>query len=248
MTSPALGVVMRSVMAMGMPLLPAWSRWAWVSALGVVLVVHAWHVWTMSGRRRWWWHAGHSVMAAGMVAMYAVSQQGHAGLYWIEAVLYAALTVAGGLGGVALWRRDRVLNWLWLASTVDLLAMTYMALPAADRDEGVTYSFVAYLVVEALVWLSDPLSRLARKAACREEDTAVAAAGRNGAAQVATLTRPRVRQTVSSDPACGSMRLVADVPVAVRLTLVVMSASMGWMLVAMQTMRMTGVPMAPMHM
>lgn len=235
---------MRLVMTMRMPLLPGWSQWAWVSALAVVLVVHAWHVWTMSGRPRWW-HAGHTVMAAGMVAMYAVRQHGHTGLYWVEAVLYAILTVAVGLGGAALWRRDRMVNWLWAASTVDLLAMTYMALPAADRDAGVTYSFVAYLVIEALVWLSDPLPRLVRKGACREGDTGVAAARRNDAELGATLTRPRVRQTVSSDAACGSMRLVTDVPVAVRLTLVVMSASMGWMLVAMQTMRMTG---GPMHM
>lgn len=236
---------MPSTMTMQMPLLPQWLRWAWVVALCVVLLVHLWHVHSMSGQARWW-HVGHVVMAAGMITMFVVREPAHVGLYWGGVALFGALALAMVLGGAALWRRDRLLNWLWAGSTVDMVAMTYMALPNDKRDLGLTLVLVAYLTVEVVVWLTDPLPRmLARQVHTlvqRRAPELVPAADAGTLAVAAT--RPRAaRPAVASDSSCESMRLVADVNGWVRVTLAVMSASMGWMLLAMQTMHMVGMPM-----
>ncbi|MGH3779213.1 MAG: hypothetical protein ACRDRO_00925 [Pseudonocardiaceae bacterium] len=52
-----------------MPLLPDWLRVVWVAALTVLIVTHVGHAYCKLGQCRWW-HAGHIVMAAGMVVMY----------------------------------------------------------------------------------------------------------------------------------------------------------------------------------
>ncbi|MGH2843585.1 MAG: hypothetical protein ACRDKL_08375 [Solirubrobacteraceae bacterium] len=182
-----------------------------------------------------------------MIVMYLVRQPGHADLYWGGVALYGAVAVAMATSAATLWRRDRFSNWLWAASAVDMMAMTYMALPADDRDDGLTYAFVIYLAAEVVTWLSDPLPRLcARQVRAlvrrRGSDLVAGVPAAGGETRSGTMKQAPLRPVVSSAAACESIRLVADVTLGVRVTLAVMSASMGWMLVAMQTMHMAAGP------
>jgi hypothetical protein len=53
-------------------------------------------------------------------------------------------------------RREGRPDWLWGAATADMGAMAYMSLPAADRAALLSYLFVTYLCVEALLWALAP--------------------------------------------------------------------------------------------
>lgn len=228
-----------------MPLLPHWLKWLWVAALCVVVALHLWHVWSMSGRARWW-HTGHVTMAAGMITMFLVPPAGHTSLYWAGVVLFGAATIAAGLGAAMLWHRDKLMNWLWAGATVDMLAMTYMTLPTHDRDETLTYLFVAYLAVEVVIWLSNPLPRWFTRQMTTipqsDPDISGPRTQPDPVTPAGTLSLTRLKSHHTGET-CESMRLVADVTIGVRITLAVMSASMGWMLIAMQTMQATGMPM-----
>lgn len=197
-------------MANGMALLPGWLTAAWVVVLCAAWLLHLWHARSMRGGPRWW-HAGHMVMAAGMIAMYVLPQAHHPRLYWAGVCVFAALGAGSGTLAAAAWRRTGRPDWLWTAATADMAAMTYMSLPAADRAALPSYLLVTYLCVEALLWALVP------------------------------SPSPRMR-------AAGHDRAASPSP-GVRATLAVMSVSMAWMLVVMQSMHMTtGVPAAPMHM
>lgn len=205
---------------MSSPLLPAWLRVLWAVLLFAVVVVHTAHANLMSGQRRWW-HIGHTAMAAVMMLMYLLPPMSNPGPYRAGLLLFAAGTIALGVGTVVLARREGGVCLLWVASTVEMLAMTYMLLPMQVRPGAVNYVFALYLAGSALAWA---LGLWQREPARRERPAVAAAAaqqGQGGApAAFAEPEPPRPRLTVP-----GSR----DVPV----TLAVMSASMAYMVVFM---------------
>ncbi len=223
-------------MTMHMPLLPDWLRYVWAAALVVVLVLHLRHAESMRGEVRLW-HVGHILMAAGMIAMYLLPQADHPHLYWGGVALYGALTLAAGAYAATAWSGAGAPSWPWLASTVDMAVMTYMSLPRDDRPAWITYVAIAYLLVETLLWLvatapsAAPPSDLPEAAADERTDGATATAVRTRPSALARLNRPE-----------------SDVTLGVRTTLAIMSLSMAWMLLAMQTMHMAGGVAPGMHM
>jgi hypothetical protein len=134
---------------MSMPLLPMWLRIGWAVALGAVVLVHIWHAWSRPGQARWR-HAGHTLMALGMMAMYLLGHTAHPGLYRVGAMLFGAWTVALVVTAIVLRHREGALNRLWVAATADMLAMTYMLLPT--HAAVVSLVFVVYLFCQALAW------------------------------------------------------------------------------------------------
>lgn len=196
---------------MSMPLLPSWLRLVWAAALCAVLVLHLVHAWAMTGQRRWW-HAGHTLMAAGMTLMYLLPAMTHRPLYTAGTVLFAALTVTLAGATAAFRHREGVLNPLWVTSAADMLVMGYMMLPATARPGWLTSVLVGYLTIQVVVWA---LGLWDRAPAFRSPAPAVldVPANTSGAGGVATMT-------AHSAP-------------TVRISLAVMAASMAYMLVAM---------------
>ncbi len=234
---------------MTMPLLPTWLVTVWIVALALVVALHLWHVWSMTGRPRLW-HVSHVVMAGGMIAMYAVPQQGHEVVYDVGVVVFGALALVMIGVGARWWRQERVLNWLWAASAMDMLVMAYMTLPAAERDVVLTTVALAYLGVEIVIWLSDPVPRLRsllhRRALAPTgpPPTSGVVAERAGEPSVDAGPAVAAAEDRSVEAAeCETVRLAADVTIAVRVTLAVMSASMVWMLLAMSTMAPMTMPL-----
>ncbi|TQJ00964.1 DUF5134 domain-containing protein [Amycolatopsis cihanbeyliensis] len=135
------------------PLLPEWLRIVLAAVLCGVAVLHVGHVLAMRGQRRWW-HAGHTVMALGMAAMYLLPRMRNEGLYEAGLVLFALFTVAVVIGALLIRRNEGVLNPLWIAAGVDMVAMTYMLLPMSGRFAPVTYLFVGYLGCQAVAWVT----------------------------------------------------------------------------------------------
>lgn len=147
-------------------------------------------------------------------------------------MLVMAMTVAAA----ALSHRGRVLNALWVLATIDMAAMTYLSLPMADRNAGVTYAAVAYLCAGALFWLLNPLRRSGSPRA--------GTSTRRLAAVVADPGEQSAEAQRRLDKAAATPReeaaLASDVTPGVRVTLAVMAVSMAYMLTAMQFTHMTG--------
>ncbi|WP_216205373.1 DUF5134 domain-containing protein [Amycolatopsis aidingensis] len=197
---------------MSSPLLPEWLRIALAAVLCGVAVLHIGHVLAMRGQRRWW-HASHTVMALGMVAMYLLPRMGNEGLYQAGLALFALVTVALVAGAVLIRRGEGVLNPLWLAAAVDMLAMTYMLLPMSSRFAPVTYLFVGYLGAQAVAWTAGLWSRV-------------------------PVLRPVPVGTADAPGAAtaggqGAVALTAESAPTVPPSLAVMAATMAYMLAAM---------------
>ncbi|WP_116049730.1 DUF5134 domain-containing protein [Amycolatopsis palatopharyngis] len=198
------------------PLLPDWLRLVWTLLLAGVAVVHIGHVWTMSGQRQWW-HVSHTVMAAAMVVMYLQPHSESPRMYEVGLVVFALLSVGLAAIVVSLRRREQALNPLWVSVVVDLLAMTYMFVPAASRPAPLTSLLVLYLGVQAIAWTTGLWSRVAL---VRGAVPAVAEAGAAGGA-------------AAPDGAGQTFGLYATSALDVRLTLALMAAGMVYMLVVM---------------
>ena len=212
---------------MSMPLLPQWLRIVWALALAVVVVLHTGHAWTRPGQGRWW-HTGHIIMALGMIGMYLLGTT-HPGLSWAGVVLFAVLTLAVATTAVVLRRREAVRNPLWVASAVDMLVMTYMLLPPAARPAEVSWVLVGYLACQVLAWglgLWDHVAVLQPVPA---------------ASAAVPVTTPATEQVHAPSPATimparrgdRTLGLTAHCTPAIRVSLVVMAASMAYMLAVM---------------
>lgn len=214
-------------MAMSMALLPAWLRLVWVIVLAGVTLVHLWHARSMSGQPRWW-HVAHTVMALGMLAMYAAHPMAQRGLDRGEAVVFGVATVVLAVTTAVLRRREDVLNPVWVASCLEMLAMTYMAvimqLPTDARPTPVTWLVVSYLASQILAWAFGIWDRVP---ALTPRTQVVSATSPNGTASSAA---PPVAETPATRPSVG---LPAHYTPAIRVSLAVMAASMAYMLAVM---------------
>jgi hypothetical protein len=205
---------------MNMSLLPVWVWAAWAVALVAVALVHVRHARSMSGQPRWW-HIVHVLMSVGMLAMYADMHQ--RALNWLIAVVFAAAAVALAVTIGVLRGRERSLNPLWVATTIDVLAMVYMGVimrPSVRGPATLTWVFVVDLVGQTLAWaggLWDRVPVLRRAAA----GAAVRVDGESSNALAA--------------PARPSVGLTAHVSIDIRISLAVMAASMAYMLAALAT-------------
>lgn len=202
---------------MAMPLLPRWLAIAWAVALLGVVVLHIHHAWPMSGQPRWW-HIGHTAMAAGMIGMYLLPTMTQPALARAGLVLFSAITVAVLATTMVCRQHEGALNPLWLATGLDMLAMTYMFLPATGRPATLTWIAIAYLAGHASAWASNLWSRIPLHSTITSGATAVGAGDGPGAAQA---HRP-------------TLGLSGETDLGVRITLAVMAASMAYMLLAMR--------------
>jgi hypothetical protein len=203
---------------MNMSLLPVWVRAAWAVALVAVALVHVWHARSMSGQPRWW-HIVHVLMSVGMFAMYADIHQ--RGLNWLIAVVFAAAVVALAVTIGVLRGRKRSLNPLWVATTIDMLAMVYMGvimLPSVRGPATLTWVFVVYLAGQTLAWAGGLWDRVP---ALRPAAAPVGVGGESSNASVAPM-----RPTVG---------LTAHVSIDIHISLAAMAASMAYMLAALAT-------------
>jgi len=105
----------------------------------------------MPGRVRWW-HAGHTTMAIGMTLMYLLDRMQHPALYQAGLAVFASALLTVAAITAAISRREGALNPLWLAGTLDLLAMVYMLLPAENRNAALTGVILIYLTCQVLAW------------------------------------------------------------------------------------------------
>jgi hypothetical protein len=222
-----------------MPLMPSWSV---AVAVIVLLAAGALHVSHARAARRFarWWHAAHVAMAFGMIVMFLMPPQGAAGLYPALAVLFGAHAMAQAL---VTRRVSGVDRRVWAASMLDQVLMAYMLLPLADRPAALTYPAVAYLVAAAVAWLVVP-----ERFTCMTPQRGVPVRDRPAPSDPAPI-RPRsggvavvgraVPQRTARPATSGaaqrlSVRLASNVTTGVRLTLMAMSLTMAWMLLAMQ--------------
>ncbi|MGH3492322.1 MAG: hypothetical protein ACRDRL_25795 [Sciscionella sp.] len=216
--------------SMNMALLPDWLRLVLALAMLAVLVLHVWHAAAMAGQARWW-HVGHTTMATGMVLMFAVMRTRHAVLYGILlAVFVVALLVVAAVA-IGARRREGRLNPLWASAVLDMAAMTYMLLPPQDRIGALTGVAVAYLAGQAIAWalgLWDRAPRLrpaAQTARGAEEPEALD----HREAGAATVLARRQHSAERGQ----RFGLQAHCTPSIRISLAVMAASMGYMLLAM---------------
>lgn len=204
---------------MSMSLLPMWLRIGWAVALGAVVLVHLWHVRSRPGQARCW-HAGHTVMALGMMAMYLLAHDAHAGLYRAGVTLFGGWAVALAVTAFVVLLREGVLNRLWVAAAADMLAMAYMLLPT--HAAGVSLVLVVYLFCQTLAWALGMWTRPAVRPSVH-------------GSSAGTPEPTAGRSTAAAAPAAGSPAggLIVHDGVAIRISLAVMAAGMAYMIAAM---------------
>ncbi|MGH3547209.1 MAG: hypothetical protein ACRDQU_03605 [Pseudonocardiaceae bacterium] len=210
-----------------MPPLPDWLRVVWVVALGVVIVTHLWHAYCKLGQCRWW-HAGHIVMAVGMVVMYLPGSMARAGLSRTGVALFGGAALATAGAAAVLRRREGAFNLLWAVVAVDLLIMAYMWLPAAIRPSPLDYALAGYLGCQLLAW---SLGLWERDPVIARRPEPAAAAPMMARAGPGKLLAARPPAPTTIPPA--AVGLVVHRDLAVRASLAVMVASMGYMLIVM---------------
>lgn len=159
----------------------------------------------------------HTAMGIGMVAMYVLPVMSNATLAWSGLAIFAALTAALLLTTVLQFRREGALNPLWLATSIDMAAMAYMFLPMNAQPLLLTWVVIAYLAAHALVWLCDVWARAGSFTLADPPGEPLPPSGGAGTAVVQRR----------------SLGLSGKVDLSVRITLAVMAASMGYMLLAM---------------
>lgn len=218
---------------MSMAWLPMWLRIVWVVALCGVIVTHVAHAAAMPGQRRWW-HAGHTTMATGMALMYLLPRMHFPGLYRAGLVLFVLVTITEASATGVFRAREGAFNPLWVFSTADMVAMTYMLLPMALRPTWLNWVFVLYLGGQALAWafgLWDRLPVFARRPAPAAPRGPPAATGR--AQQHEHAVTPLADDPAPQAATGPVVGLTAHSTVAVRITLAIMTASMAYMLAIM---------------
>jgi hypothetical protein len=206
---------------MSTSLLPMWLRVGWAVALGAVTLVHIWHAGARPGQTRWW-HAGHALMALGMMAMYLLGRTAHPGLSRLGVMLFGACSAALAVTALVVRRRDGVLNRLWVAAAADTLAMTYMLAPT--HAAVVSLVLLVYLFCQTLAWA---LGLWTRTVVPLPTPASAAIASEPAAASSAAVA---VTSPAAANRAVGLA--VHDGP-AVRISLAVMAAAMAYMLAAM---------------
>lgn len=202
-----------------MSLLPMWLRIGWAVALGTAALVHLMHAGARPGQARWW-HAGHTLMALGMMTMYLIDCTAHPGMCRLGVMLFGTWAVALAVTALLARRRDGVLNRLWVAAAADALAMTYMLAPS--HAAAVSLMLVVYLFCQALAWALGLWTR-----AAVPPRTQVSAALSSTAA---STTAVAAASPAAATPAVG---LPVHAGPAVRISLAVMAAAMAYMLAAM---------------
>lgn len=186
--------------------IPDAARVLWTVLLCAVIALHGGHAVAQRGAYRWW-HAGHILMAAGMVAMFLpvpmTSTTNDVG------VLVYSCAAAGAVGYTGLSRdRTGIVDSVWLLSTVDMLVMVYMFLAPGSTPALLDNVLIGYLGLATVLWLTGVLPRWTGR--------------RTAVAQASGGTATAVRAD-----------LVLHCTPAVRTTLAVMTASMAYMLAAM---------------
>lgn len=200
----------------GTNILPAWLALVWTLVFVVILVIHARHVLDSHGQRKFW-HAGHVVMALGMIFMFAPASINHITLsrtFW-------QLGFANLSGAIVAWILieafgHRAINVLWLAMAVDLAAMAYMWSPSG-YSAPLTWLLVTYFAAQALLWVTDRMRRV----------DGLTIAG--GSFSVALEPGGAVIATATAQPLVCFEDL--------RFSMFAMTIGMGYMFVAMQLLK-----------
>ncbi len=215
---------------MDMPLLPHWLRVGWAVVFAAVLVLHLRHARSMSGQARWW-HAGHTLMAGGMLGMYLLPRSENVSLYVVGSLFFGAFTAAAGGAAVMLWRREGVLNLLWVTSAVDMFAMVVMLLSPAARPATLSRVLVCYLAVQAVAWACGLWARVPALSA-----SAVRSAVTAAPATLPVDGEPPGPAPVRADALEGTARRTGLTPhhtPGIRVSLALMECGMAWMLAVM---------------
>jgi hypothetical protein len=135
--------------------LPTWLTLAWAAVFAGILLVHAWHLVVLSGRRRLW-HGVHVLMASGMLVMFVpTGATGILSSAAIAAFLAAAATVGCLLARERVHRR--ALGPLWFAALVDLAAMAYMLAMTTARLAVLTLTLLVWFAAQATGWITGRL-------------------------------------------------------------------------------------------
>lgn len=208
-TKMAMGGMSMSAPHGATNILPNWLAVIWTLVFLVILVVHARHVMQTHGQRRYW-HAGHVLMALGMVFMFAPGSLDHFNIpngFW-------PLLFANAAGVVVAWILVRILygqpvNGLWGVLAFDLAAMAYMWSPSG-YVAPITWLLVAYFGIEAVLWATNEYRRL-------DERLTIMGVGVN---PDGTLTAQAVEPLACEHD--------------LRLTMALMTAGMAYMFAAMQ--------------
>ncbi len=191
----------------------------------------------MPGRVRWW-HAGHTTMAIGMTLMYLLDRMQHPARYQAGLAVFASALLTVAAITAAISRREGALNPLWLASTLDLLAMVYMLLPAENQNPALTGVVVTYLTCQVLAWALGWWDRApARHAAVNAQALSTQSNMATDATMPLTATGSPAAALLGRPAQQGgqyrSPELCTYTTPSIRASLAVMAAAMGYMLAVM---------------
>jgi hypothetical protein len=213
---------------------PTWLAVAWSAVFAGVLAVHLAHLLVMGTRSRLW-HAGHVLMAAGMLDMYwpgapigigeRTGERGFA-VAAVAAVGVAVIDVTGGR-----------FTWLWSIAALDFAVMATMFAPTSQRWWVLSVLLASWCGLEALGWASGALSDVVAP-----DGLVLAEQSRADPRREEAVAGDRLATSVLTATTAAPKRIVHAWSTRVTLTLI--SAGTAYMLLAMQfgASQMHGMP------
>lgn len=222
----------------------------WTAAFAMVALVHLGHAAVMSGRHRLW-HVGHVLMAAGMLVMFWPGEPLLGMSAGIGIWVYALAAGVLALGLVIAWSRHIRLGPLWLVSVVDFVAMAYMFAMMQTQFVWLSVLAAVWFAAQAIGWTGGWLGRVLERGGLGDLVPATRTASTPPATRRAESPPEHVTPAVerAADPgSAGGATMTARLMItvrrrvidggirdwSVRITLAVMAAGMGYMILAMQ--------------
>lgn len=177
-------------------------RWLWVGVFLAGVAVHCIHSVADRGESGAW-HAGHVVMALGMIVMF-VPNSAFSVPNGVTTVIFVGCSVAVLAWLVRASVVGRPVSHLWAFSFADMVAMVYMLGPASRITVPVTAALAAYFSCVAVAWLCGALD-----------------------------DRKSVSVAIGDIPKTRAMPLAGTTTAGERVTFAAMAAGMAYMFVAM---------------
>ena len=210
--------------------LPTWLRIVALAGYALVILVHLRHLRGSTSRCQAW-HAGHLLMAFGMIVMFLPTTSMIVPAPVGEALFVGAAAAVGAVAAVEFARHRRTAA-IWAVAVIDLAAMAYMF--AGASLDPLTWLLVGWFVLQSLCWAAGSFEQAPRRADDGPRTAVAPGVGARTDRLGEIGDRPGGAVATAERSIAGPALQPATFSPGIRASLAVMALGMAYMLLAMR--------------